>query len=236
MSTVSRAGKSAADKAARKKTDRSERLITSGLAVMLVAATVALAEVAIRTPAFAGLKDMLPAQLAWHFSRGSAMIAYLLLSGSMGWGLVLSTKISKEITPPPAVLTLHNAISWAAFGLAGLHALALLLDTYFTYTVLDLLVPFTGPYKPFLVGLGIICLYGLFVTAASFGWRSWLGQKNWRRIHMLTFPLYAAATAHGLLAGTDSSRPGMRAVYLVSVLAMLFLINYRLLATGRTHK
>lgn len=234
MSTVSKAGGAAAAKAAQKQADRTARIVTAGLAALLLAATVTLAELAIRTPAFAALKAMLPEQLAWHFSRGSAMVAYLLLSGSMGWGLVLSTKISKEITPPPAVLALHNAVSWAAFGLGGLHALALLLDTYFTYTTLDLLIPFTGPYKPFLVGLGIISLYGLFVTSASFAWRSWLGHKNWQRIHLLTFPIYAAATLHGILTGTDSAEPTVRIVYLASVLAMLFLINYRLLAARRS--
>lgn len=235
MASVSKTGDSTG-RAAKKKPDRAGRIVTGVAVALLAAGAVTLAELAIRTPAFASLKEMLPAQLAWHFSRGSAIVAYLLLSGSMGWGLVLSTKISKEITPPPVALALHNAVSWAAFGLAGLHALALLLDTYFTYSVLDLLIPFTGPYKPFLVGLGIISLYGLFVTSASFAWRSWLGQKNWWRIHMLSFPLYGIATLHGFLAGTDSSQLPVRLLYLASVLAMLFLINYRLLAARRKRR
>lgn len=216
--------------------ERTGHILTLAAALLLVAGVVVLAEIAIRTPAFGELKQMLPEQMAWRFSRATALVGYLLLAGSMGWGLVLSTKISKEITPPPVVLALHNAVSWAALGLSGLHALALLLDTYFTYTVLDLLIPFTGPYKPFLTGLGILSLYMLAVVTASFAWKSWLGNKNWQRIHMLSFPLYVLVTAHGLLAGTDSREPGMLAVYLASILAMLFLVNYRLLTTRRKRR
>ncbi|MCC6905770.1 MAG: ferric reductase-like transmembrane domain-containing protein [Anaerolineae bacterium] len=181
-------------------------------------------------------KAALPAQMAWRFSRASGLIAYLLLTGSLGWGLVLSTRISKEVTPPPEVLALHNAVSWAALGLAGLHGLALLLDTYFTYSLIDVLIPFAGPYKPFWVGLGILAFYSSLLAAMSFTWRSWLGQRGWRILHLMIFPAFVLVTVHGFISGTDSSRIGMLAVYVLAVLAILFLVNYRLLVDRRGRK
>jgi predicted ferric reductase len=208
-------------------------LLTATLTLVLAAAAVGLGELTLRGPSFATLKTLLPAQLAWEFSRVSAVVGYLMLGLSMVWGLVLSTRVSKKLTPPPIVLNLHNAVSWAALGLAGLHALALLLDTYYTYTPLDLLIPFTGPYRPFWVGIGIISLYGVALTTVTFAWRSWLGQKAWRNIHMLTFPVFGAATIHGFMAGTESTSPIMRVVYLASAVVVGLLINYRLVVARR---
>jgi hypothetical protein len=208
-------------------------LLTATLTLLLAATAVVLGELALRGPSFDALKNLLPAQLAWEFSRASAVIGYLMLGFSMVWGLVLSTRVSKKLTPPPIVLDLHNGVSWAALGLAGLHALALLLDTYYTYTPLDLLIPFRGPYRPFWVGIGIISLYGVALTTVTFAWRSWLGQKAWRNIHMLSFPVFAAATIHGFMAGTESGVTAMRIMYLGSAVLVVLLTNYRLIVARR---
>lgn len=167
---------------------------------------------------------------AWYLTRASGTVAYLLLSGSTVWGLLLSSKLLKEWVPPALALALHSALSWLALGVAGFHAWVLLFDRYYDYHLVHLLVPFQGPYRPEWVGLGILGLYGVLITTLSFPLRRWLGQARWRRLHYLTFPLYILVTAHGLLAGTDSSGPGMRALYLLSVLVVLFLTHYRILS------
>jgi hypothetical protein len=58
-------------------------------------------------------------------------------------------------------------------------------------------------------------------------------MKTFRLIHYLTFPLYGIVTVHGLMAGTDSSGPAAKALYLASLLFVLFLTNYRLLASSK---
>lgn len=183
--------------------------------------------------AFAPFGDLLAIdpQLPWRLSRASGTVAYLLLTGSMVWGLLLSSRIVKELTPPPLMMSLHTFISWLALGAAFFHAYMLLFDSYYHYTLLDLLVPFFGPYRPGWVGLGIIGMYFGFITSASFGWRSWLGQKAWRALHYLTFGVFVLVTFHGIFSGTDSNNLGMQLMYLGSVLLVLFLINYRLLSS-----
>jgi hypothetical protein len=172
---------------------------------------------------------------AWHLTRATGIVAYLLLTGSAAWGLILSTKIVKERAPAPLALALHSTLSWLSIGVAACHALFLLFDHYYPYTVAALMVPFLGPYRPEWVGLGIVGFYGILVTAASFSARKWIGQKNWRRLHYLTFPVYGFITLHGLMAGTDSTEPGMKAMYMSSSLVVLFLTNYRLLMAARPH-
>jgi len=173
---------------------------------------------------------------AWYTSRAAGIVAYLLLSGSVAWGLILTTKIIKELAPPPAVMAVHNAVSWVAIGLGMLHAVSLMFDTYYTYTVWDLIIPFTGPYRPGWVGLGTLSFYVMVLSSVTFTWRSKIGMKTFRLIHYLTFPLYAIVTIHGLMAGTDSSGPAAKALYISSMLFVLFLTNYRLLAASKKKK
>ncbi|MCA9927965.1 MAG: ferric reductase-like transmembrane domain-containing protein [Anaerolineales bacterium] len=167
---------------------------------------------------------------AWHFSRSAGTVAYMLLAGSTVWGLLLSSKLIKEAVPAALALAMHNILSWLAIALTGLHALALLFDSYLTYTLPSITIPFLGPYKPGWVGLGIIGFYLMFITAISFNFRKQIGQKRWRQMHYLSFVAYLGATIHGAMAGTDSGNPGMQALYWGSGLLVLFLTNFRLLA------
>lgn len=182
-------------------------------------------------PAAAMLVQLLPTgeKTAWYLSRSSGVVAYLLLSASMVWGLALSTKIMRDFVSPPLAMALHSSLSWFAIGLAAFHAVALLFDDYYQYTMVDLIVPFLGPYRPLVVGVGILSFYGLILIATSFAARKRLGQRTWRRLHYLSFVLYLLVTAHGLLAGSDSSSAILRGLYLDNLLTLLFLVNYRLL-------
>lgn len=165
----------------------------------------------------------------WYFTRSAGTVAYLLLAGSTIWGLLLSTKLIKEAIPAALSLAMHNILSWLAVALTGLHALALLWDSYYTYTLADLTIPFVGPYRPGWVGLGIIGFYLMFLTSLSFNFRKQLGQKRWRQLHYATFGVYILATVHGVMAGTDSANLGMQILYWGSGLLVLFLTNFRLL-------
>ncbi len=167
---------------------------------------------------------------AWYFIRSTGTVAYLLMSASTIWGLLLSSKIIKETVPAILSLAMHNFLSWSAIGITGLHIIALLFDNYYTYTLADLVIPFIGPYRPEWVGLGIVSYYMMLLTSITFYWRKQIGQKRWRQLHYLTFAAYLFSTIHGIMAGTDTSTPGMTAMYWGSGLLVLFLTNYRILA------
>ncbi|KAA3663246.1 MAG: hypothetical protein DWQ04_11195 [Chloroflexi bacterium] len=167
---------------------------------------------------------------AWHLSRSAGTVAYLLLAGSTVWGLLLSSKLIKEAVPAALALAMHNILSWIAIALTGVHAIALLFDSYFTYTLSSIAIPFLGPYRPGWVGLGIIGFYLMFLVSISFNFRKQIGQKRWRQLHYLSFFAYVGATVHGVMAGTDTGNLGMQAMYWGSGLLVLFLTNFRLVA------
>ena len=166
-------------------------------------------------------------KLSWYLTRASGAVAYLLLSASTVWGLFLSTKIVKEWVPAPIALAMHNYLSWTAIGLSMLHAFVLLFDSYYTYSIANLLIPFTGPYEPGWVGAGIIGFYLMLITSISFYCRQWIGQKAWRNLHYFTFGAYILTTLHGWQAGTDSAQ--LTPIYWTSLTLVLFLTVYRIL-------
>ena len=164
---------------------------------------------------------------AWYLSRASGTVAYLLMWGSMMWGLLLSTKLVKKNVPPAITLAMHNYLSWTSIGLTLFHALILLFDSYYTYTIAHLLIPFIGPYSPLWVGFGVIGMYLMLLTSGTFYMRKWIGQKNWRKLHYLTFAAYIFVTLHGWQAGTDAAQ--LISMYVVSGLSVLFMTLYRIL-------
>jgi sulfoxide reductase heme-binding subunit YedZ len=56
----------------------------------------------------------------------------------------------------------------------------------------------------------------------------------WRRVHMLSFPLFVSATVHGLSAGTDSRVPMVAIGAALGSLAVSALVVLRLFNRGAT--
>ena len=166
-------------------------------------------------------------KIAWYLTRASGTVGYILLTASTVWGLLLSTKVIKELIPAPVSLAMHNYLAWTSIGLSIFHAFVLLFDSYYTYTIANLLIPFTGPYRPGWVGTGTIGFYLMLLTSVSFYCRQWIGQKTWRKLHYLTFGAYLLATLHGWMAGTDSQLLGP--LYAGSLVLVGFLTIYRIL-------
>ena len=59
-------------------------------------------------------------------------------------------------------------------------------------------------YRPLATALGVLAAELMIVVYASFSLRKRIGTKNWRRLHWATYGIFAAATAHGIAAGTDT--------------------------------
>jgi DMSO/TMAO reductase YedYZ heme-binding membrane subunit len=58
----------------------------------------------------------------------------------------------------------------------------------------------------------------LFVLITSSFWlRKRIGTRNWRRLHWFTYALFGLATIHGITAGTDTTQPWVRDLYLGAV-------------------
>ena len=167
-------------------------------------------------------------KLSWHLIRSSGIVAYVLLLASTVWGLFLSSQLVKDWSPGPISMTLHSTISWLALLLGLGHALLLMADKYFTFSLSDVLVPFSGPYRPEAVGLGTLSFWILLAIALSFPLRKLMGHSWWKRLHYLSYAAFVMVSAHGLFAGTDGVSAGFRILVGGGLALTVLLLGVRL--------
>ncbi len=173
--------------------------------------------------------------LPWFASRLLGLLAYWTLAASVVYGLALSTGILDRLSPRVVSLALHQELSAVAIALTLLHGAMLLLDTFVHTSVLELAVPFATSFAPVWVGLGQIAMYLMVIVYASFYVRRRIGQRAWRLLHYTTLLAFVGATAHGLMAGSDSGSPFVFWSYVAAVALTSFLFVYRI-ATAITKK
>jgi predicted ferric reductase len=171
-------------------------------------------------------------RLPWYTTRVTALLAYLALTASVLYGLLLSTKILDRIAHRAVSFTLHQDLGSVGLALALVHAAVLMIDRSVPYSPTELLVPFSGPYRPVWVGLGQLAAAITIVVVASFYLRKRTGQRTWRRIHYLSFVAFLGATVHGIMAGSDSGAGWAVVGYLLAITLVVFLLTYRVLMAG----
>jgi len=171
----------------------------------------------------------------WYMSRSAGVVAYLLLWGSVAWGIMISSKFLDGLVKPPVVFELHKSMSILAMIVGMFHGLILLGDTYMNFTALDILIPFKSAYQPFWVGLGILGFYLLAMLVVSFYIKKRIGHHTWRLLHYSSFAMWVMTTLHGLAAGTDTSTVLMKVLYTAAVVSVGYLLTYRI-ATAKSLK
>jgi predicted ferric reductase len=177
-----------------------------------------------------------PGLLAWYSVRTLGFLSYLVIAGSVLYGLLLSTKILDAIAHRPVSFALHKDLAIVGFVLVILHMTLLLFDQSFAFTPRAILVPFASPFASFWVGVGQLTFYGLAVVTASFYVRRQIGQRAWRILHYLTFLTFIGATGHGIMSGSDSGAAWAFWLYLVPGSASVFLLVYRIAISIAAHR
>jgi predicted ferric reductase len=166
--------------------------------------------------------------LPWYSSRILGFLGYWALTASVIYGLLMSTGILDAIAHRAVSFSLHQEMSAIAIGLVALHGAVLALDTFIQQSVFELVVPFSGPYRPLWVGVGQVAFYLMIVVYGSFYLRGRLGRRGWRLLHYTTLLAFVGGTLHGLMAGTDSSTSWAVWSYVGASVAVVFLLGYRI--------
>ena len=172
----------------------------------------------------------------WYLSRASGFVAYVLLWGSVVWGLLLSTGTGRRWVRPPQLLDAHQFLSTAAVGFASFHGLVLMGDRYVSFPLRAIVVPFASSYEPLLVACGQIALWLLVLLIGSFHARRHIGGRAWRRLHYASFVAFWMAFVHGLALGSESATLWASVLYLGTPAPVLFLSLHRVLSAPRFHR
>jgi len=168
----------------------------------------------------------------WDAARAAGFSSYLLLWLSVVSGISVHMRYRIAAGPLSLVLESHRAVSVLALAFLGVHLAALLLDPVVAFSLLDALVPLTSSYRPVQVGLGTVAGWLLVVVLVSTAFAGSMRWSLWRNLHLLAFPAWVLALAHGLTAGTDSGAPVALLIYAASASLVAALAVARLLGRG----
>lgn len=142
----------------------------------------------------------------WITSRAAGTVALVLSSLAVGAGLLIGSRGGALKGLGGDVKALHEALSLATLVAVAVHGIALLGDRYLHPSILDLSIPFTGAYRPFWTGIGIVAGWSLAALGLSYYARNSIGQARWRSLHRFTALFWVLGIAHSLGSGTDAGQ------------------------------
>lgn len=178
-----------------------------------------------------------PKQFAWYLGRASGILAFILLTGGVIFGLVISSRAFIRIVPGAIAYEVHRFIAWLALATVILHFSSFFFDDFLRLKVVEALVPFILSRElkttlGFDVGItaafGIIAFYLMIILVLTSEFRAKISIKVWRRIHYVSFIAYILFVLHGFMSGTDSNELWMQAIYTLSVGTVLLLVLIRI--------
>lgn len=144
----------------------------------------------------------------WLTSRAAGVAAVVLSSASVGAGLLISSGGGGGRRGLGGdARALHEALSLATLAAIAVHGAALLGDHFLHPSVLDISVPFTGAYRPFWTGIGIVSGWSLAALGLSYYARARIGQARWRSLHRFTALFWALGIVHSIGSGSDAGQP-----------------------------
>lgn len=173
----------------------------------------------------------------WYVSRATGVVAWALLALAVLWGLALSTRALGRKSPVPWLLDVHRFLGGLAVIFTIVHFVTLSFDPWMTseygYSISQAFIPFASEWKPVPMAWGIVAFYLLLAVEFTSLIKNRLPQKFWRGVHLSSYALYAMATIHLLMAGSDSQNPLLRWSVLATVGAVVFFTVYRIVGPGR---
>jgi len=166
----------------------------------------------------------------WYLTRGSGVVALLLLTASVALGVVNQVRWKNRTWPRFALQDVHKNISLLALAVVGLHVVASVFDTFAPIGWRDALLPFLSSYRPVWLGLGTLAsdiFLAILITSLL---RPRIDYRLWRVVHWLSYACWPVALLHSLGTGTDVRAGWMQALAVVSIAVVVASIWWRIAA------
>src|SRR5689334_25010821 len=96
------------------------------------------------------------AKALWYATRGSGIVALLLLTASIVLGTLSSARWRSERMPRFVVAGLHRNLTLLTVAFVVVHVVTTVADGFAPIRLIDGLLPFLSPYRPLWLGLGTV--------------------------------------------------------------------------------
>lgn len=168
-------------------------------------------------------------QTWWFVTRASGLVAWIMLTLSVIWGIVLSTKAFPDQRRPVWLLEVHRWLGGLTMSFLAVHLAALVADNYVDFGLADITIPYATEWKPGAVALGVLGAWLLVaVELTSLAMRK-LPRKVWRFVHLSSYVAFWLASMHAAFAGTDATKGLYQLTAAASILAVVWALVYRVI-------
>ncbi len=167
--------------------------------------------------------------LSWWLLRATGLQAYAAFFAAMLTGVFVGGRGAGGLIAPATALRHHRPWALAASVATLAHVVLVALDPHAGVGALGALLPLASPSLRGPVALGVLAtwLVGAVVVTTALSRR--LGRDTWRGVHGLSFGAFLLALVHGVTAGTDTSAPAVRLLYLLTAVLLLGAVLQRAL-------
>jgi len=166
----------------------------------------------------------------WYLSRSAGIVAWIMLTASVLWGIVLATDLFPKWRRNARLLAMHRWLAGLTFFFIAGHLVTLLFDSYAKFRPVDFVVPFAGTWRPTAIAVGVVALWLLVAVEVTALAMKKLAKKWWRSVHIASYFVFWAVSIHAALAGTDTSKTLYTVTAIVALAAVVFAASYRALS------
>jgi predicted ferric reductase len=157
----------------------------------------------------------------WYLTRGTGIVALLLLSAVMVIGILGPLRVSfAPLWPRFALDAVHRDLSLLSVVVVAVHVVVSVLDAFAPIGLLAGVIPFHSAYRSLWLGLGALAFDLMLAVCVTSIVRRRLGYGTWRAVHWLAYVSWPLAVAHGIGTGTDSNQSWALLVTFVCVVAV----------------
>ncbi len=171
----------------------------------------------------------------WYITRATGLVALVLLTLSMAFGLLSSVRYQRPAWPRFVTIGLHRNTTLLALAFTLLHVITTLADSFVPIRVQDVVIPFISAYRPLWLGLGAIAFDLLLALTVTSLLRTRMSYSSWRLVHWAAYLCWPVAVLHGLGTGTDTPVRWVLVLTLACVALIAGLVGWRLIYGWPSH-
>jgi hypothetical protein len=164
----------------------------------------------------------------WYLTRATGLVALVLLTLSMAFGLLSSVRYQRPAWPRFVTIALHRNTALLALAFTLIHIVTTLLDTFVPIHLQDVFIPFISAYRPVWLGLGAVSFDLMLALTVTSLLRARMSYGSWRLVHWTSYLCWPVAVLHGLGTGTDTPVHWVLGLTIACVAVIAALTGWRL--------
>jgi Ferric reductase like transmembrane component len=172
------------------------------------------------------------AHVLWYVTRGSGVVALLLLTAAVLLGIVSALRWRGERWPRFAVTNAHRNLTLLSIVFVVIHVVTTVMDSYAPITLFDGIFPFLSPYRTLWLGLGTVAFDLLLALVLTSLMRGRIPARLWRGVHWLAYASWPVALMHSLGTGSDARTGWLQALGVASLVAVALAVLARIALGG----